>query len=206
MTKKRQMQLEILKNYFTFEGNIATLNLVYNTFSELVNPNFGDDNTEMLNDKLFSDINSAVSLLPRKYKLNLRIVIKDFEDYEKEECRRIIKQNIYLAAYGTLKRRHRKITGGWSLIGAGAAILVVSYFLRNFDLWFDLINISGTLFVWEGVNMAFLERNLEDRAIRTLAKSINNLSVDGVDGADLPVGSLLDVGKEAAQSLTHPHE
>ena len=68
---------------------------------------------------------------------------------------------------------------GFSLIGAGAAILVVSYLLREHELWFDLINISGTLFVWEGVNMAFLERNLENRATRALARSIRNITIEG---------------------------
>ena len=91
MSKKKEIQLEILKHYFTVENNIATLTLVYDTFSELINPNFGDDKIEKLNDKLFSDIKEAVSLLPKKFKLNLHIVIKDFGEYTKEECEKILK-------------------------------------------------------------------------------------------------------------------
>ena len=71
MSKKKGLILQILKHYFTVENNIATLTLVYDTFSELINPNFGDDKIEKLNDKLFSDIKEAVSLLPKKLKLNL---------------------------------------------------------------------------------------------------------------------------------------
>ena len=152
--KTKELEMDILQHYFSFEGKVATLKLVYDTFAELINPNFGDDKIEKLNDKLFADIRDAVSLLPRKYKLNLQIVIKDFGDYKKEECENIIKQNVYLAA-----------------------VLLVSYFLRNFDLWFDLINISGTLFVWEGVNTAFIERSHENRETLALARAIQNISI-----------------------------
>ena len=179
MKTGKDMEMDILQHYFSFEGKVATLKLVYDTFAELVNPNFGDDKIEKLNDKLFGDIRDAVSLLPRKYKLNLQIVIKDFGDYKKEECENIIKQNVYLAGYRTLKQNNKKRIGGWSLIGVGAAVLLVSYFLRNFDLWFDLINISGTLFVWEGVNTAFIERNHENRETLALAKAIQNISIVG---------------------------
>ena len=181
MGKGKDLKMQLLQNYFSIEGNIATLKLVYDTFSELINPNFGDGNIEKLNDKLFSDVHEAVSLLPRKFKLNLQIVIKDFGDYDKEECDKIIKQNIYLAAYRTIKENNKKLVSGWSLIGVGAIILVISYFLHNYNLWFDLINISGTLFVWEGVNTAFLQRNLENKATRTLAKSIENITIVGSD-------------------------
>lgn len=179
MGKSKDLKMQLLRNYFSIEDNIATLKLVYDTFSELINPNFGDGTIEKLNDKLFSDIGEAVSLLPRKFKLNLHIVIRDFGEYEIKECEEIIKQNVYLAAYRALKENRKKLVSGWSLIGVGAAVLVVSYFLRNYNLWFDLINISGTLFVWEGVNMAFIERNLENRAVRTLARSIKTITIEG---------------------------
>ncbi len=178
MGKRKDFKMQLLQNYFSIEGNVATLQLVYDTFSELINPNFGDGNIEKLNDKLFSDIGEAVSLLPSKFKLNLHILIKDFGDYTQNECEKIIRQNVYLAAYRTLKENRRKLLSGGSLILTGAAILILSYLLRNHELWFDLINISGTLFVWEGVNMAFLERSLENRATRKLARAIKNITLE----------------------------
>lgn len=177
MKSKKEIELEILQHYFSFEGNVATLKLVYETFAELVNPNFGDDKIEKLNDNLFADIRDAVSILPKRYKLDLQIVIKDFGDYTKKECEEIIKQNVYLAGYRSLKENNKKRIGGWSLIGVGAAVLLVSYFLRNYDLWFDLINISGTLFVWEGVYTAFIERNQESRQTLALAKAIKSITI-----------------------------
>ena len=185
MKKKKELKMQILQNYFSFRDDIATLELVYDTFSELINPNFGDDKIEKLNEKLLSDIREAVSLLPAKYKLDLHIVIKDFGDYTIAECENIIRQNVYLAAYRTIKENKQKLISGWSLIGTGALMLIASYLLHNYELWFDLINISGTLFVWEGVNMAFLERSLENKAIRKLARSIRNISIEGETPAEV---------------------
>ena len=181
MSKRKEIQLEILQHYFTIENNVATLKLVYDTFSELINPNFGDDKIEKLNDKLFSDIKEAVSLLPKKFKLNLHIVIRDFGEYSQEKCEKIITENVRLIAYQTIKESNKKRSCGWSLIGIGAIIILLSYFLRNQynELLFDLTNIGGTLFVWEGSYMAFIERNLEYKAIKTLVKSINNITIEG---------------------------
>ncbi len=173
----KELKMQLLQHYFSIEGNVATLELVYDTFAELINPNFGGEKIEKLSDKLFSDLGEAVALLPRKFKLDLNIVIKDFGDYTKEECENIIRQNVFLAAYRTLKGNRQKLLSGCSLIATGAVILVVSYLLHNYELWFDLINISGTLFVWEGVNMAFLERNLGNKSARRLAKSIRNITI-----------------------------
>ncbi len=178
MSKRKDIKLQILQNYFSINGKIATLELVYDTFEELINQNFGGDNIEKLNDKLFSDIDEAVSLLPRNFKLNLHIVIRDFGKYTQEECEKIIKQNIYLFAYRKLKSNNQRLLSGCVLIGIGAVVLLASYFLHNYNLWFDLINISGTLFVWEGVYMAFIERNLENKATRRLAKSIQNITIE----------------------------
>ncbi len=181
MRKSKELQLKLLQNYFKIEGKVATLNLVYDSFSELVNPNFGDDKTEKLNDKLFCDIKDAVMLLPRSYKLNLHIVIKDFGNYTNEECEKIIRQNVYLMGYKIIKDNNKKRATGWSLIVVGAIILLLSYLLRNFNLWFDLINISGTLFVWEGVYSAFIERNQENKEAIAVAKSIKNITIEGIN-------------------------
>lgn len=181
MKQKENLSTKLLKNYFTIEGRNAKLKLVYDTFYELINPNFGDDKIEKLNDKLFNDIQEAVSLLPKRFKLDLEIVIKDFGNYQIDECDRIIRQNVYLVAYCAIKDNIKKRTIGFSLIATGAIILLLSYLLRDFDLWFDLINISGTLFVWEGVNMAFLERNIENKGLKNLARTIKNISVVGTN-------------------------
>ena len=180
-TNKSESKLidQVLNKFFSVDGKVATLKLVYETFAELVNPNFGDERTEKLNDKLFSDIKEAIEILPGSYKLNVEIAIKDFGEYSREECERIILQNVNLFAYLALKQGKGHLRNGLTLIGIGAAVLVASYLLHSsaYDILFDIVNISGTLCVWEGVNTAFLERNFERKATKKIAKTIQNIAV-----------------------------
>ena len=120
-----------------------------------------------------------MEILPRGYKLNVEVVIKDFGEYTREECERIISQNITLSLYLALKSRDAHRWGGLALIGIGAAVLIISYFLRNadYEIIFDIVNISGTLFVWEGVNTAFIERGLALKDTRRLAKTLQKIVV-----------------------------
>ena len=182
MKKKKKSKFELnglLGKFFTIEGNVATLKLVYDTFAELVNLNFGDERIEKLNDKLFSDIKEAVDILPKAYKLNVEVVIKDFGDYSREECESIIVQNVKLSLYLALKSTGSHRWGGLALMGVGAAVLVVSYLLQSakYDILFDVVNISGTLFVWEGANMAFLQRNLDLKQTKRMARVLQNIVV-----------------------------
>ena len=174
-----ELKEQILNNYFEINEDVATLKLVYDTFEELINPNFGDSRIEKLNGKLFSDIEEAIEILPRKYKLNIEILIKDFGEYAQDECEKIISQNIKLSVYLALKSISKHRWGGLALMGIGAAVLIVSYFLHSqeYDILFDIVNISGTLFVWEGANTAFLQRNLELRGAKKLARALQNIAV-----------------------------
>lgn len=176
---KSELINQLLSKFFSIEGKVATLKLVYDSFAELVNPNFGDEHTEKLNDKLFSDIKEAIEILPRTYKLNVSIVIRDFGDYSREECEKIILQNIMLSTYQALKLGKGHLVNGLALIGIGAAVLIASYLLHSaeYDVIFDIVNISGTLCVWEGANTAFLERNIERKAAKKIAKTIQNIVV-----------------------------
>ena len=56
--------INILEKYFYIEGKHATLDLYYDTFSELIDNNFGNDKIEKLNSVLFDEIEETVKLLP----------------------------------------------------------------------------------------------------------------------------------------------
>lgn len=93
--------------------------------------------------------------------------------------RKIILQNIKLSIYLTLKSMGAHRINGLALMGVGAVVLILSYFLRSAaaDIFFDIVNISGTLFVWEGANTAFLARNLTLRNSKKLARALQNIVV-----------------------------
>lgn len=162
MKKLRTIEHEILSRYFTVEGNTITVRLNFDTFSELVDQTLGDNSVEKLNSALFDKIAEAFDLIPRKYKINIEVYIADFGDYTVEEAEKIVKDNVGLTIYAFAMERRRKKLTGISLLSGGVALLIASYFLNWLDLpqlVFDIINISGTLLVWEAADVTLIERS-----------------------------------------------
>ncbi|MCM1043647.1 MAG: hypothetical protein NC350_05565, partial [Corallococcus sp.] len=78
-----------------------------------------------------------------------------------------------------LDRRRKNITG-LSLLAGGCVILLVSYLLSRLDwpqIIFDIINISGTLFVWEAADVAIIERNAEAKRAKQYIKKFKGINV-----------------------------
>lgn len=168
----------MLSRYFTLKGNIAIVQLNFDTFSELVDQSIGDDRVEKLNSDLIEKIAGIFELIPRKYKIEVEIHIKDFGNYELSEAERILRQNFALLIYSFSLERRRKIITGISLLGGGVALLLVSYFLGKLELpqiLFDVINISGTLLVWEAANVTLIERSADKKRMRRFLSKFSDL-------------------------------
>ncbi|MDE5546238.1 MAG: hypothetical protein K2I88_02115 [Anaeroplasmataceae bacterium] len=167
--KTQEWTREILKDYFIVDGNTLTAELYYDTFAELIDQNMGNDKVEKLNEILFDKINEILTLVPRKYQIHFLIHIRDLGEYEFEEVERILKQNLMLKIYGfTLERKRRHITS-LSLLFGGVLLLLASYFLSRLEwpqIIFDVINISGTLLVWEAADVSLIERNEEIKKVK----------------------------------------
>ena len=78
LSKNELTEKDLLSKYYKLRGENVEVTLVYNTFSELVDPNFGDDKVEKLNNKLFDSIDLAIQEIPVKYDIFLNIKVKDF--------------------------------------------------------------------------------------------------------------------------------
>lgn len=171
----------ILEKYFHIEGKHAGLDLYYDTFSELIDNNFGNDKIEKLNSVLFDEIEETVKLLPSDYKLNIKIHIKDFGAYSSDEALKIIRNNFELYFYGVLQDAKRKKRNGLLAVATGVVLLLVSYFMQKTSIPYifqDVMNISGTLFVWEGIGIAYMERNQEIRSTVKFAEQIESIDID----------------------------
>lgn len=168
----------ILKDYFIIEGNLLTAELYFDTFSELIDQNIGNDKVEKLNETLFDKINEILNLVPRKYKIHFQIHIKDLGDYQFLEVEKILKKNLMLKIYSfSLERKRQHITS-FSLLFGGILLLLASYFLSRLEwpqLIFDVINISGTLLVWEAADVSLIERNEEIKKVKQYVKNIKGI-------------------------------
>ncbi|MDE6408245.1 MAG: hypothetical protein K2K48_04450 [Anaeroplasmataceae bacterium] len=176
--KTQEWTREILKNYFIVEGNTLTAELYYDTFAELIDQSMGNDKVEKLNETLFDKINEILALVPRKYQIHFSIHIKNLGEYEFEEVEQILKRNLMLKIYGfTLERKRRHITS-LSLLLGGVLLLLASYFLSRLEwpqLIFDVINISGTLLVWEAADVSLIERNEEIKKVKQYVKKVKGI-------------------------------
>lgn len=170
----------LLGHYFLIEGNTATVRLYFDTFAELIDQNFGDDCVERLNSTLFDKIAEVFALIPRKYFINVDVYIRNFGEYTTLEAEKIIKDNVKLQIYAYKLERKRKYRTGLTLLTGGVILLLTSYFLNVLDLpqlLFDIINISGTLLVWESANVILIERGAEAKHAKQLIKKFKNVRI-----------------------------
>lgn len=178
MKKFGTIENEVLSRYFTVNGNTITVRLNFDTFSELIDQTLGDNSVEKLNSALFDKIAEAFDLIPRKYRINIDVYIADFGDYTVEEAEKIVKDNVRLTVYAFAMEQRRKTLTGISLLGGGAALLIASYFLNWLDLpqiVFDIINISGTLLVWEAADVTLIERSSSLKRAKQYINKFKNI-------------------------------
>ncbi len=176
----KKINEDIISKYFQIDGNIATLKLFYNRFSDLIDNAFGDDLVEKFNDTLFDDISSAINILPKSYKLRIEIDIKDFGNYTKEKTEKIIVDNIKLFFYTSLINGYHKIIKGFLFIIIGIALMFLSYLIDNLNLQkfiYDFLNISATLFIWEGISGGLLEVDEGIKKRRQIAKQLIDITI-----------------------------
>ena len=178
--KLKELSENILNKYVSISDNRATVDLYFDTFEELIDQNIGDNTVEKLNNTLIEKINDIFSIIPTKYEVFVNLHIKDFGEYTQEEAERIIKENISLIVYRHILERRRKTLTALSLLGGGIIMLIVSYFLSRLkwpQIIFDIINISGTLFVWEAANIGIIKQNAQAKLEKHYIKKFKGLQV-----------------------------
>ena len=64
------------------------------------------------------------------------------------------------------------------MLGGGVVLLLASYFLGRLDLpqiFFDVINISGTLLVWEAADVTLIERGADVKRAKQYVKKFKEI-------------------------------
>lgn len=175
-----QISEEILAHYFTVDGKKIKVRLNFDTFAELVDQSLGDDSVEKLNPTLFEKLSETFALIPRKYEIEVDVYIRDFGDYTVAEAEKIVKNNVTLMIYALALERRRKRITGLSLLGGGIVLLLASYFLGRLELpqiFFDVINISGTLLVWEAADISLIERGAEMKRAKQYVRKFKDIRI-----------------------------
>ena len=179
-SKLKEISEAILSRYVTLADKSATVDLYFDTFEELIDQNVGDRSVEKMNSVLSEKLNDVFSIIPPKYEVYVKLHFKDFGEYDCREIEKIIKDNFALKIYSFVLERRKKTATALSLLGTGIVMLLVSYFLGATDLpqiVFDVINISGTLFVWEAADIGLIERTAEARLGKRYIKNFRDITV-----------------------------
>lgn len=178
---KETREQELLSKYYKLKGDTVEVTLVYNTFSELVDPNFGDDSVEKLNNKLFDSIELAFQEIPIKYYIYLNIKVKDFGNYNQDEAIKIIRENIEMRLH-TIKRVDiiRKVVSTLIML-AGVFIIAGSYLIKRTStaksLANEVIDLAGQVLVWEGMYAYFLEKTDKKLLTRQYRKKLHTIKI-----------------------------
>ena len=180
---KKQLRPEnvqhLLSRYFEITGNTATISLSYDSFDDILSQN------NLLDEKLSNDLEASYALIPAKYNVDIRINLKDLGNRSIEEVRDVIESNITLLAYSSGMKSFRKSKLHLFTAAIGVLILATSYLLskNNYpSIVYDVVNISGTLFIWETVSSMFLSDRYEKIELSRFVGKLKHITVTGPDG------------------------
>lgn len=178
---KRKSENELLSKYYKLNGDSVVVTLVYNTFSELVDANFGDDTVEKLNNKLFDSIELAFQEIPVKYDILLNIKIRDFGNYNQDEAIKIIRENIEMRLH-TIRRLDIKTKILSTIIMFfGVGIIAASYLVKTTSPASSLINevidLAGQVLVWEGMYAYFLDKMEKKLLTKQYRKKLHTIKI-----------------------------
>lgn len=182
MTKKdiEKREKELLSKYYKLKGNTVEVTLIYDTFAELVDFNFGDDRVEKLNNKLFNSIELAFKEVPLKYSIFLNIKIKDFGNYNQEEAITIIKENIEMRLHTISRLDKKKKFLSTFVMLIGVLFIAASYFVPRKSptvVANELVDLAGQVFVWEGMYAYFLERTDNRHLTKQYRRKLHNIKI-----------------------------
>jgi hypothetical protein len=171
---------ELISKYYKLQGDSVVVTLIYNTFSELVDSNFGDDRVEKLNNKLFNSIELAFQEIPLEYTIYLNIKIKDFGNYNDEEAINIIRENIEMRLHTINRTDKKKKLASTLVMLVGLLFIVGSYFVPKKDvssIAYELVDLAGQVFVWEGMYAYFLDRTENKLLVKQYRKKLHSIKI-----------------------------
>lgn len=168
---------ELERDFFEYdENNRKIIELSYDSIDDILVKNgeltpFVSTDFE---DKLH---NIAKENKPKRVKLDL--IIKDKKEYDLETIKTILLKNAYLREKDAIRKRKNGLFIIGFMILFGVILLAISYAIDKYTLKLitDVINISGTLVIWEAFYLFFFIRNQTAIVNVRMAKLFINMNV-----------------------------
>ena len=160
-------EIELLNKYYEIdnENRIVTMPLHYEKASDLVNDKIISKDNYLFDYDELTSINEMIKRVPAMYRINIDIQIDDYEDYEPEKLIAGFNDALELNQYNYQRENKWKFLRAGILLIVGLTVLfLVAYAKLNkwfgtsdeADVYSEIFDIIGWVFIWETVTIAFL--------------------------------------------------
>jgi|GEM_PF-5199522 len=208
MTRKKRErplrgeQLNLLSKYFDVDRKLklVTIHLHYEKASDLIDSHIGKGDHYFYDADAFQEMIDLLKVVPNGYRVAFVYDIQDYEGTTPDLLMENLRDQIDMNYYEERRQIKRKRRGAFWLLLTGIAILVAMGLIHIYhvfgegelaDVIGEVLDLAGSVFVWEAVTVAFLETS-EIRGRMFIARN----RIASIAFASVPSSGL----KEAKQS------
>ena len=186
-------QYEILSKYYDINENtgVICLNLHYDSAIELFDNVKYHSKSSFFSPEIMAYVSDSMEKFPDFYDVELNITIEDYDEYTPKEIIDSFHDNVEITHY----RKASSFKNKWIivalLLSAGVALLTVVGIGSHIQFWSkskgyavlqEVVDISGWVFIWQGVTVAFLspiDNSINTRLIKRNLLRINLIDSNG---------------------------
>ena len=183
--KQREEDEEILSHFVRRdpETGYYILTAEYQRYSDLFPTNQGPGMRSIMSQDYAERIYRMSELIPDESGMLLTIKVDDKEGRTAEQIKEDIFENLRLARSLYGRRVREQNIWCWSLTLSGAAVLGANLIYSvvsggNNPVMSEIIDIIGTVMVWEAVTLYFVEKRGDSKKLRTHKRKIKGISVE----------------------------
>ena len=184
MKKQFKEFLDIENEFYELdkENKIAYMKLEFERPSDLFDQNT-ISNTPILSTEYIRWVSDSFERAPRGYKIDLKILFNDLEDYDNEKLNDIFKKNMFLEFKKIERIANSKNIIAYSLIIIGIIFFVIMILINN--LWKDggilkdifkyVSDIATTVTFWEAMTILVVENKERRSYMKNLYSRFDNI-------------------------------
>lgn len=170
---------QLVDKYYEVDNKVVKVTLSFDKLSDIVTLN-NDDKLVDYNNILFDKLDKIFEILPKKYKLDVEIIINDYENIHFDYAQTLIKDMFKLKTYSIMLASKRKRKLSIWLLSIGIGIIFLGLCLVRLhvpETVTELVNIFGTLLVLQSATQTLIESNSILRADKQYTNKINNVKL-----------------------------
>ena len=160
-------EIDLLNKYYEIdnENRIVTMPLHYEKASDLINNKIISKDNYLFDYEELTSINDMIRRVPIMYKVNIDIQIDDYEDYDPKELLAGFNDQMELNQYNYQRENRLKYLKAGILLIIGVSILFLMGYAKingffgddtRANVYSEIFDIIGWVFIWEMVTVAFL--------------------------------------------------